>query len=268
VAAQQTLEWQTETVYVTRIRHTRDVQAALIAGSTFATVVAASPSNTKVDWQTAFPEQFHPPWAGALDVRSHQFQQAQPPLPPGPTRGWEGISVAVVYSPIVLTAFQPYPVGPPSITISVTKQGWWGYQHDYRYSKPFPVAEQIFSVVPYPAPAFAPPGGGKKRLYPSWTPQPPDNVRPNKTYRPVWDKPAPQIAPAAPKPVPRPPSTLFGPAPVQPLPADKLALPDFSQYGAPDARALDQHMREVQDMNDALAVLRSLGLIQDDNGEQ
>jgi len=271
VAAQHTLQWQTETVYVLRARHTREVQASLIAGTTFATQVAASPSNTKVDWQTLSPEKFVPPFP----ARIHPFLQSWNTFPPPPTAGWQGAATIVKRGRVIITTFQPFPV--KGTIVSTTPQGWNGFQWEYRFGYPaivarFPISSQIFNVIPPGiVEAFVPSGGGKRRpAYPSYLEpqQPPLAEKPNKPYRPVWDKPKEIEAPAAPKPVPLPPGALFGPAPVQPLPADKLALPDFAQYGMPDASAFDQHMREVQDMNDALAVLRSLGLIRDDNGEQ
>lgn len=113
------------------------------------------------------------------------------------------------------------------------------------------------------------PGSGKRKNFPSYIPQPAYDEKPAKTFRPVWDKPrqgeVEVIEPAQPAgPPPLPPAELFGlpgVAATQDAAPGSLNLPDFSQFGAPHQHAYGQHMQDVQDLNDATALLRQLGVI-------
>lgn len=150
--------------------------------------------------------------------------------------------------------------------------GWWGWQLDYKFAKPFPAALQQFAYyqVQGEVPEFHPPGAGKYPKIPSYVPQPAYDVKPAKkqTFRPVWDKgPAPVEAPLPPRPVPLPPASIFQapPAPLPPIGAPGSAppfgLPDFNNLVPHDPVGTGKRLQEAQDMTDALAVLKKLGLI-------
>lgn len=119
-----------------------------------------------------------------------------------------------------------------------------------------------FEGIPIP-----PPGSGKRKGFPSYTPQPDyDAPRTAKKFRPVWDKPRPaDPAPAVVGPPPLPPASLFAAAqPAAPAPLDVRALPMPGRELVPgDPLGLSRRMAEAQDLNDALAVLKKLGLMGD-----
>lgn len=190
-----------------------------------------------------------------------------------PTLGWWGQQFDHRFARPYPAAGQQFAAFQPRGTISPPvgpQQGWWGYQFDHRFAQPFPVTEQIFSVwvLLGEVPVFHPPGAGKRRDFPSYIPQPDYDAKPNKPFRPVWDRPkqgAIEEHPAKPAgPPPLPPGLLFGrssQAGSAKAAAPQLVLPDFSQYAPPDPIGLADHMRDVQDQSDALAVLKALGII-------
>lgn len=113
------------------------------------------------------------------------------------------------------------------------------------------------------------PGSGKRRNFPRYIAQPPYEAKPNKPFRPVWDKPPDGAIEAhpipAPGPAPLPPAALFG-RPGQAgdasTNAPDLALPDFNDFTMHDPMGLGRRLRDLQDQGDAMAVLQALGLLQ------
>lgn len=183
-----------------------------------------------------------------------------------PPDGWAGIQLESRFRKPIASALHPYTTWPIPQRFEVGL-GWWGYQYEYRYKTPFPAAQQQFGYFQPRGdiPIILPPGAGRRKDFPSYIPQPPYDAKPNrKFHRPVWDKPppAPVEEPAPPPPVAGlPPPELFG---LKTAPSDKpLILRDFKELAPPDPRGFDQHMREVQDQSDAIAVLRALGLIKE-----
>lgn len=183
-------------------------------------------------------------------------------------QGWFGLQFEHRFAkpfPITEQLFtsapEPEPFPPPN--------GWYGFEYSYRFGKPFPVASQQWTGYQPQGevPEFKPPGAGRRKDFPPWIPQPAYEAKPNKPFRPVWDKPRqgeieqhPEPQPAAPAgPAPPPPASLFAAAP----PSPALALPDFKELAPPVPPAFDKHMRDLQDLSDAIAVLKRLGLIQD-----
>lgn len=192
--------------------------------------------------------------------------------------GWEGVQYEIGFA-------KPFPVALQKfISEGQTRQlpspivplGWWGIQLEYRFAKPFPVEQQQFSVwdLVGDVPPFLPPGSGKRYKYPTnYLPEPAYDAKPSKPFRPVWDKPKqgvveqPQAAPAGPPPLP--PAELFGTpghaGAAKTLAPAALKLPSFVHFAPEDPLGLSRRMGEVQDKNDALAVLKKLGLIRDNN---
>lgn len=114
------------------------------------------------------------------------------------------------------------------------------------------------------------PGSGKRYQSPTdYLPEPDYEAKPSKPFRPIWDKPkAGEIEEVAPEPAgppPLPPAELFGmpghAGAAKMLAPPALTLPNFAQYAPHDPVGLDQQMRDVMDRNDAIAVLKRLGLI-------
>jgi hypothetical protein len=202
--------------------------------------------------------------------------------------------------------------------------GQWGWLHEYRFAKPFPVEEQQFLAldseyifgakdysgwhgdqleykfaVPFPVasqqyestrrlgaiPPYLPPGAGKRYKPPTdFLPQPAFDQTPNAPFQPIWDRrkaeaaaavEAARVAALAPPPQPigpppLPPLSIFQGVPAQPVPMQPgqapFGLPTFQQFVPPDPMGLAHRMRETQDISDATAVLRALGLLNDNEG--
>jgi hypothetical protein len=189
-------------------------------------------------------------------------------FPPGVVpQGWYPHEPEVFAKPFPVTeqSFQPVrePVPPPPPGF-----GWWGYQFNYAFTKPFNAALQQFQAwdLVGAVPPNLPPGAGKRYKKPTdYLPEPPWDVKPNKPFRPVWDKPkggeieqpAKVATPAGPPPLP--PASIFGPPGYAQRPA--LNLPNFNNYAPQDPHGLAQRMNDAQDLSDAVAVLKALGLI-------
>lgn len=226
-----------------------------------------------VQWDLQFKKPF--------PVTEQQYAVNDPveQVPTAPTpHGWEGQQLEVRFSkPFPVTAQQYISAGQTrQVPTAVTPYGWWGIQYDIEFAKPFPVTQQQFSVwdLVGDVPPFLPPGSGRRYKPPfDYLPDPPYEAKPNKPFRPVWDKPKqgvveqPKAAPQGPPPLP--PAELFG-TPGQAGSAKALApaalkLPSFVQYAPEDPLGLSRRMGEVQDKNDAIAVLKKLGLMRDNN---
>lgn len=117
-----------------------------------------------------------------------------------------------------------------------------------------------------------PPGAGKKPSVTGIYPEPAWDKKPNKpaSFRPIWDVGAkveqPKPVVIEPGPVPLPPLSIYGAAPQQapaaPVnAANPLNLPTHNHLVPPDPVGLGHRMQEAQDLSDAIAVLRALGLI-------
>lgn len=111
------------------------------------------------------------------------------------------------------------------------------------------------------------PGSGAAHRRFNYVPEPPYEVKPNKPFRPVWDKvaqKAPVVAAPArpPGPPPLPPASIFAAA----APTLPAGLPTFNELVPPDAAALGPRLQsardattaEDQDMRDALDMLQAL----------
>lgn len=138
----------------------------------------------------------------------------------------------------------------------------WNYsfQGGLQPYAPTPLSPLI-EGVPVPIP-----GAGKRKNFPSYIPQPAYEAKPNKPFRPVWDKPKQGEIEALPAPLPAgppplPPASLFGQVAAPPSPVNTAALPTFGHLVPPDPLAYAKHMQQVQDESDIEAVLRALGLI-------
>jgi hypothetical protein len=112
-------------------------------------------------------------------------------------------------------------------------------------------------------------GGGSKNphVVPGYIPQPPYEAKPNKPFRPIWDKPRggeiethPTPAPLV-GPPPLPPPSLFGSAAIAASLVPGI-LPTFDHLMPDDPADLTRRMKEAQDLSDAEAIMRKLGLIQ------
>ena len=112
----------------------------------------------------------------------------------------------------------------------------------------------------------APGGGGRRPDVQPFLPQPPWEEKARKPFKPVWDRAAPKKPPPplpepySPKnPAPPPPRFIFRAA------AEKMAmpkgLPSFDDMVPTDVKGMGQRMADTEDMNDALAVLKALGMI-------
>jgi hypothetical protein len=118
-------------------------------------------------------------------------------------------------------------------------------------------------LLPFSHVALQLPGSGKRKDFQTYIPRPAYEAKPNKPFRPVWDKPKGGEVEQHPKPKPRPqgppplpPASLF----TQPQPLTD-ALPDFSQYAVADPNGLAQRMqqaRDLRDLADAVRVLQQL----------
>lgn len=223
------------------------------------------PPNSKVNWQTLSPELFAKPFP----VQDQIFTSTPSPQRFLPGFGWWGLQLEVSYAkpfPASAQAFNAY-VPEGMIPQPPTPHGF-NVLPEVKFATPFAAAlQQYTGYTPQGViPIFYAPGSGKRRDFPSYIPQPPYRAKPNKVYRsPVWDKAPPgkveQPTPA-PAPTPLPPAELFASPPPAPT-LDQLTLPDFSQYGHADPE-LDAHMNHVMDLNDAVAVMRALGILKDD----
>lgn len=225
---------------------------------------------------------------------------------PSDVEGWFGTQLEYRFAKPLHASEQQYSNFQPAGFVKTTfLDGWRGTQYEYRFrkpisaalhqfltldpeiisnsldfqhypqppvlfAKPFPVALQVFSVwdLVGDVPLFFPPGAGKRKDFPSYIPQPPYEAKPNKPYRPVWDKPREgkveqHPTPTPPGPPPLPPASLFGAAAPPTPPANSLALPDFKHLVPPNPQAFDHHMRDVQDMSDVFNLLRAMGIIKD-----
>jgi hypothetical protein len=114
------------------------------------------------------------------------------------------------------------------------------------------------------------PGAGKKYDHTKYLPEPAWEKKPNKPYRPVWDKggEAGKIEPPLPAgPLAYPPKSIFARRsslnPLDSSAAAKMGLPTFNHLVPPDPQALSKRMDETRDISDAIAVLRALGLWKD-----
>ena len=217
-----------------------------------------------VQWDIAFKRPF--------PISEQPYAPLDPPfeVPTAITpHGWEGVQYEIRFAkpfPVVLQKFisegQTHQIPSP-----VTPYGFWNVQYDIQFAKPFPVSEQQFSVwdLVGDVPPNLPPGSGKRYKPPfNYLPQPAEDAKPNKPFRPVWDKPrqgsVEQPAPKPSGPPPRPPASLFGTpghagdAKVNAPPA--LNLPTFDQYGLADPSGFSDRMRESQEKSDAIAVLK------------
>lgn len=225
---------------------------------------------------------------------------------PSDVEGWFGIQFEYRFAKAIPAALQQHSNFQAAGTIRTSQpDGWRGAQYDIRFAPQFPAQDQQFLIYdpqfisnsvafylypeppfqfakPFAAalqqfayfqpqgdvPPFLPPGAGKYPKLPSYIPQPAWDKKPNKTFRPVWDKPRggeleqhPQpVADLPAAPIPLPPADVFA----QPAPANGLNLPGFGHLAQmpPD---YDQHMRKVQqdaqDLADAVTVLKALGIM-------
>jgi hypothetical protein len=150
--------------------------------------------------------------------------------------------------------------------------GWWGLQYEIRFAQPFPVAEQQFAAWPAQiVPPYLPPGSGKRRdfPYPEY-PQPARDQKPNKPFRPIWDRgPVKVEIPKAPErtgPPPPPPAHIFTRAADQAPRLDQFKLPSFDHLVPKDHVEFGNRMRQAMDLSDMIAVLKAAGLIPGDEG--
>lgn len=167
--------------------------------------------------------------------------------------------------------FLAYAAG--AIVVEPTLFSKWGYawsepvrQHPRLLEalQQFEITEEGFGPPP-------PPGSGRRKDFPSWIPQPAYDAKPAKAFRPVWDKPPDGEIEQHPTPVPAaqaplPPASIFAPPVLErPMPAPgsppPFGLPDFNNLVPPDPAGLNRRMTEAQDMSDAMAVLKALGLV-------
>lgn len=103
-----------------------------------------------------------------------------------------------------------------------------------------------------------PPGAGKRRDFPSYIPQPPYDVKPNKPFQPIWDKRrqeeqerAKALAELPPAPVPLPPAALFE----RQTDAQALGLPELDHGIHPEQ--LEPGLRDAQDLSDLAGALQA-----------
>ena len=247
--------------------------------------VAASPPPTTVT--VLNPEVFAKPFPVG-DQQFHAGPLVVVAAPPNTKNaGWHPQAPDVFCKPFPVGLHQFQAHAPAGVLAIVPPQGFKG-AHDPLFSSPVPATLQQFQAWPVqiilpppepPPPPPPPPGAGKKKDYPSWIPQAPfdaETAKP-KIVRPAWDRPEERaeqqpgfIAPAAPQPVPLPPASLFAGMP-QLGPASLLAptppagqpqgLPTFDHLVPPGTAQMGPQLRDAQDVSDALAVLKALGLL-------
>lgn len=100
-------------------------------------------------------------------------------------------------------------------------------------------------------------------------PEPAFEARPNKPFRPVWDRgrvEAIAVTRPAPTPVPLPPPSIFQAPPLAPTGSGApFGLPDFADVAPPDPAGLGHRMLESQrdttDTRDALDAIAGLILL-------
>jgi hypothetical protein len=117
--------------------------------------------------------------------------------------------------------------------------------------------------LPPPVPDVIPSqGGGKKKLHTPYIPSPPYDVKPNKPFKPVWDrggtKDEPKAAPAA-APIPPPPPELFSGSKTASLDVSKL--PSLDQFGMPNMQQYGQQIHDAEDLSDIMRLLEELTAI-------
>ena len=207
-------------------------------------------------------------------IETSEDGSLHPPISAVVPHGWEGWQLNSKFS-------QPFPASaqqfvapylyfvPPTF---VAGEGWWGWP-DYRFTPTFPVALQQFLALEVaftqggkPLTEAPQPGGGKRYKPPTdYLPEPPTGA-PRKPIKPIWDRtgtieePAPTPKPSGPPPLP--PMSLFGQKGTVSL-ATPQGLPTFSEYVPQNSLATKQRLDQALEESDALAALRSLGLIKD-----
>jgi hypothetical protein len=227
-------------------------------------------------------------FAKKFPVEEQQFQ-AMPPQIVFDARiahGWQGNQFDYSFAKPYPITEQPYTTAPEPEPFP-PGHGWNGWQFDYKFAVPFPVASQQYESVRHlgPIPPYLPPGAGKRYKPPTdYLPLPPLGEKPNAPFQPIWDRRkaeaaaaieaarlaalAPPVQPIGPPPLP--PLSVFQGVPAQPVPMQPgqapFGLPTFQQFVPPDPMGLAHRMRETQDISDATAVLRALGLLNDNEG--
>lgn len=152
-------------------------------------------------------------------------------------------------------------------------EGWRNYQFDIAFAVPFPAALQQFDATNRfdQIPPYLPPGAGRRYLPPTdYLPEPAYDVEQRKPIRPIWDRggkvdPEKKPEPAPPSgPPPLPPMSVFGQsAPMSVMSLD--GLPTFQEYVPRDAMATARQLQHALDESDAIAALRALGLLKDED---
>lgn len=226
------------------------------------------------------PQGFYPQqpdiFAKPFAVKEQQYTAWFKFPPSAQPNGWDTYQFNYAFKRQISITEQPYTTSPEPEQFLPGK-GWHGWQLDAKFVKPFPVEQQQYVAVNDWGiiPPNLPPGGGKRYKKPTdYLPEPPYDVKPNKPFQPIWDKrrsdeaaaaaaeKAKASAPQAPQPVPLPPASIFGQPGNAPRPA--LNLPDFNNFAPQDPLGLAKRMNDAQDMSDAIALLKSLGLIRDE----
>lgn len=122
-------------------------------------------------------------------------------------------------------------------------------------------------LPPLPLSPSLRPGSGSGHHWLNFVPEPPYGVKPNKPFRPIWDRPQAaklEMRPAVvPQSVPLPPPSIF----VQPesvLPSTGAApfgLPDFNNLMPPDHGLGQRVQNDAQDMKDLKDVIDAFGVL-------
>jgi hypothetical protein len=121
-----------------------------------------------------------------------------------------------------------------------------------------------FVFIPPPVPNPGGSGDLPIHLLPDYIPRPPYKQKPNKPFRPIWDRgKIPEGEPEKPSgPPPLPPLDIFGTkAPARII--SMQGLPTFQEYAPENPLAMQQHLEQAMDESDALAALRAIGLLKD-----
>lgn len=109
------------------------------------------------------------------------------------------------------------------------------------------------------------PGSGAGHFRFDYVPEPAYDVKPQKPFRPIWDRQRERektkVEAAAPRPVPLPPPSIFGPAPAPQADTASFGLPDFSNLVPPDPVGIGRRVEQARDMTDADDALDALAAL-------
>jgi hypothetical protein len=179
-------------------------------------------------------------------------------------RGWQLDARIVLPLPASKQDFTHHIV-PTVVSQAVAHYGWFEDLSAARQAPLTPTGDTSPGWLGVPIVVPALPGSGKRYLPPTdYLPEPPWDERPRKPVRPIWDRPVPAPAPAAPAvrpagPPPLPPLSVLGLPPAAPISTSNL--PKFDHYVPDDVRDTARRLEEAREQADAIAALRALGLI-------